>query len=200
MPLYTLDRPAHTIRQLSDNRSDGHRALMSILPDNVLSEGSPRSDAALLWRVDADTLTFHSLVPPTHGATLIGDVPPIGDGDAVSCTIDIATVTRRTVPIPQEMWDAGYRPTKKVESQIADGDIDGWVHRTLTKHGFDVQSIDISPVAYAHLGHRRGNHRVPYVTVKFAATVSNADEARHAMIHGIGKAKNFGLGMLITNP
>ncbi|MFT3660144.1 MAG: type I-E CRISPR-associated protein Cas6/Cse3/CasE [Gordonia sp. (in: high G+C Gram-positive bacteria)] len=85
---------------------------------------------------------------------------------------------------------------------VPEADRPDWVRKRLLHHaGFAVDdgSLTLSPLYRAHLGRRRGG-AIPYVEITATGVAVDQDRFNDALAGGIGKGKNFGLGLIQTSP
>lgn len=71
-----------------------------------------------------------------------------------------------------------------------------WLRKQLAAHGFAAvdDGTDISAVRYAGLGARRRG--IPYVSIRARVRVVDPAEAAKALREGVGRGKNYGLGLI----
>lgn len=204
----SMTRPFPLLVPHMTDRQFVHALIMKALPDD-LSPDQPRADAQALWSWDAlsGLLTVQSGRPLRH--ELLGELqeeraveaPEIGQ--ALLLEADLAALKTPPSAVPAEI-----RPLLKAQGgayrsrQIVVPPVDrpGWVSRRLERAGFTApaDAITLSDVTIADLGRRGGG--IPFVHVEATVQVHDADAAHQSLIRGVGKGKNFGLGLLRLSP
>lgn len=192
-----------------DDRATGHRAILAAHTDNSLGP-SPRAAAECLWHYDpsGDRLIVQSAssVRPEILGEPIAHQPvefPKA-GDRVTLTVAIACQKTPRVQIPKELHQAlkadGGKCYRSRLVEVPESEREEWLLKRLRDRGFRVEpgTLELSPMAYADLGRRGG--RIPYVNAGCVGTVTDAEIFGRAMREGVGKGRNFGLGLLRLGP
>lgn len=188
------------------DRTTGHRAILAAHPDNSLGP-SPRAAAQCLWRFEEGdgrliVQSASAVRPEILGALIAQDLVRFpGAGERLTLTVAIACQKSPRVVIPKELQQAlkadGGKCYRSRLVEVPEPERKAWVLKRLETRGFqaDVDSLRLSPMRYADLGRRGG--RIPYVEVSGAGVVGDAALLATAMREGIGKGRNFGLGLLL---
>lgn len=196
------DTRDNTVRDDLRDANRMHRRMMSLLPD-VLGE-RPRHDAGLLYRLDHSPLGPSILaqttlkpeldrLPPTYGEAQIRELDPLLDrlrpGQQVAYRLAANTTKRaatgphtgRIVPLTGdqiETWWTGRAPHA------------GLAPRTILTHQQDA-AIGTKNAATSQM-------RIHHTITRFdgAATITDPDLLRAAILTGIGRGKSYGCGLL----
>lgn len=181
-----------------------HALIMKALPDG-LRAASPRSDAQALWHWDAsrDVLVVQA-ARPLRGEILgrvLTQEPVVtpAAGDTVQVHVDLAALKTPPADVPVEIraiikeHGGAYRSRQVIVPEL---DRPDWAVRRLQRIGLTAQAdaLVVSGIAFADLGRRGG--RIPFVSLRTTARVDDTDTVRRALLTGVGKGKNFGLGLL----
>jgi len=192
---------------LVDNRERGHVHVLSPFPRDL--GDCPRSRADVLWHLDppASTLVMQSSLPPERPEVLgrilesTSSESP-GEGDRI--TVRLAINCQKTPPsnTPVELRE-DLKQGKAYRSRLVivpEEDRTSWITKRFAAIGFEVEgdSISVGPLQTARLkGRRRG---IPYVEVSATGTVRDAQVFSQRQREGLGKGKNYGLGLLRVSP
>lgn len=191
-----------TARSIAADHAFGHRLLMSMLPSNVFNSESPRAEAGLLWGFTSPT-TLHvvSRLPLSSARdTEMTDIPTPSSaeaGQALLVTGIIEASQMKATWIPEEIWNLPQRPNahgKRVP--VAAEDLRSWLAGKLARSGFEL--TEVLSLADRRIPVKKRNITAADFTVK--ATVADPTLAQHALDHGCGRSKNFGLGLLRATP
>lgn len=195
---------------LVEDRQRAHSHIMSAF-QRAVSDESPRSELGVLWYIDpaAAILTVQSRVPALH-AGLLGDVR---DASKVPAPCEGAQVRvrlfcniQKTPPsrVPPELGRLVREQTGKAfRSRLVivpeEERLDWAVHR-LERAGLrpDPTTVTVGRVGSARLGRR--DHNIPAAELTAHATVDDATLLTKAIGNGVGKGKNYGLGLLRLDP
>lgn len=203
------------LRSLERDRSLGHTHVMSSLPGGL--GANPRSAAGVLWHVDrtGDRLVVRyptARVPA--GATNLGVVTGLREVTREGpMRITLAMNVQKTPPTGfSKELEAELRAANEAAGRgkafrsrlviVPEADRPDWVcRRLLVSGGFavDAGSLSISPTYFARLGRRRGGS-IPYVEISATGVPADQERFDKTLAGGIGKGKNFGLGLIQTAP
>lgn len=190
------------IKKLLADRQAAHSVIMSSLPSKLGNE--PRAAAKCLWALpEENTLLVQTTLPfraDNFGTPTTTVRDPLQTGDRITAALDIACLFTPPADVPPEIradlkaaTGKAYRSRQLIVPEDRRRD---WFIGRLLRIGFDVDpaSLLLSTVSHADLGRRGG--RIPYLTARFAAVIVDADAANDAIREGVGKGKNFGLGLI----
>lgn len=191
-----------------------HKALMAGLDAPEVTGDSPRADTCLLHHRDGTVMTVqcdHDItVWDQIGRTVSTHPLTVPDpGTSVRIEIDIARYTIPSVhvddPTAAVLAAAGLtghrakvRPEPVPVDQLTD-----WATTKLTRTGLDptdLTAVVLNDLVLDQTNHTnprdnvRSNRRVP--VARITATVTADDTLSNLLVSGIGKAKNYGLGMV----
>nr|WP_281378452.1 type I-E CRISPR-associated protein Cas6/Cse3/CasE [Gordonia humi] len=190
---------------MHNDRQLGHSHVMASLPPGLGT--SPRSAAGVLWHIDPRTQHLTVRYPSVPaGVTNLGVVTSLASVDiAERMRIALSINCQKTPParLPQHLHDAIKAEGKAYRSRmviVPKSDRPDWIARRLSRIGFEIEqeSLTISKLYSAQLGPRRRG-RIPAVDVTATGTVVDAEAFGEALAGGIGKGKNFGLGLIRTS-
>lgn len=185
-----------------------HALIMKALPD-ALDTNSPRSDAKALWHWDPAQRLLRVQAARPFRAELLGEVlaqestvDPEADA-TVDLRLDVAVLKTPPSQVPEEIravvkeHGGAYRSRQVI---VPAEERASWAARRLERGGFVAapETLALSDVAFADLGRRGG--RIAYVSLSATARVADVEAAHRAVIDGIGKGKNFGLGLVRIRP
>lgn len=195
---------------LTENRERAHSHVMSAF-QRAVDDESPRSELGVLWHLDpaAALLTVQSKVPALHPG-LLGDVrsssevaaPSTGEEVHVSLFCNV----QKTPPsrIPPELHRAVKAQTGKAYRSrlviVPENERLSWAVRRLERAGLlaDPATVTVGRVGSARLGGR--GQSIPAAELTARATVHDSALLAVAIGNGIGKGKNYGLGLLRLDP
>lgn len=169
---------------------DAHRAIMSLYPHNL--PGNPRSDKQILFRLDNinDTLTVltQSTIEPTQlpaGARSLTLNPAQwaqSEGARVRFRVALNPITRN-----------GRRNTEQI---VPIHDAPDWATTKLTPA---LTGIDILNYRRETRGTRNtAPGLITIDTIDGTATIADPDHLNQLRSLGVGRAKNYGCGLLTT--
>lgn len=199
---------------LTENRERAHSHVMSAF-QRAVSDESPRSELGVLWHVDSDArlLAVQSKVPALRPG-LLGDVrrasevsaPPMGAEVRVRLFCNV----QKTPPshVPPELHRVVKAQTGKASGKayrsrlviVPEKERLDWAVRRLERAGLlaDLATVTIGRVGPARLGGR--GQSIPAAELTARATVHDSALLAEAIGNGIGKGKNYGLGLLRLDP
>lgn len=200
--LTAFELPESVALRMDRDRQFGHRAVMSLFPDGLGS--APRAEAGALWHMDfrGKRLTVQHQIPmldePAVGVPTKLEPPVTWEvGERVAFALDVECTYTPSPDIPMELRPllkatGSYRSRREIVPEDHRPD---WLVAMLGRRGFSVElgGVQIDPLGRVSLGRRGG--LVPYVSCRVEAMVADPAAARAAVVAGIGRAKNFGLGM-----
>jgi len=153
-----------------------HRRVMALFPQLDERSGTPRRDLGVLFRV---CFPGEPLGSPTAVKVIARDThPTVEEGQQARILVRLAAERRS---------DRGTRP-------VRDDELDDWATSKLEAAGFTVHRL----AAGAQRTFGAGNLRFATRDTQAEVTVTDAATANHAMSNGIGRGKNFGLGMVVV--
>jgi len=194
------------------NREHAHAHVMSGLERVTDSEGvnCPRSFTGTLWYLnEKERELLVQTKDPLQKPELLGALvtqhlvaaPEVGDqiGLALLCNAQYSpspNVSSELSATIKSVTGKAYRSKLVIvpeEERIA------WATRKLERIGFAVSpDLKVGRLQTLMLGGR--NKRIPAVEITGTGTVTDAEAFKNAVIGGVGKAKNYGLGLIrITN-
>lgn len=190
---------------LESNRERGHTHIMSAFRSGL--GDSPRAAAQIQWRLDGKSseLTVRAMEaaerPEILGAplsTLPSPSPRRGEEIVVRAALSCQKTPRSDVPVelrPLLKQGRAYRSRMIV---VPENERESWALSRLSRLGLTVDrdSLHIGGLQYASLGQRRRG--IPYVELRATAEVSDEAPLADALRKGIGRGKNYGLGLLLA--
>lgn len=204
---HTVPLTATVARLIDADRHAGHTHVMAAFPDGLGK--SPRHAVGALWHIDTETqrltVRHHAHAPQRDllGATSIPDepLPTTQAGEKLSVSVAIACQKTPPSDVPVEL-----RPLLKAQTAyrsklvtVPEAERRDWFIRRFAAIGFavDPDSIEITPLRKANLGRQKGS--IPFVEIYCTGTVSDESLFNTALASGIGKGKNYGLGLIRLN-
>lgn len=205
-----LNHRSTTVRRDLADATQLHKTVMRLAPDHL--GDSPRQKAGLLFRLEPATdHTPPTLLIQSHQ---MPDLTRLPDTYGIAETLDLAPMFHALTPGRR----VRYRITANASaSRLAPQDrhpgskkrgtvtpLHGeqaltWWQRRATAAGLTVTTTDATPVRFP----RRSKEPGPlHALTRFdgTATVSNPEQLRHALLHGIGRGKPYGAGLLSLAP
>lgn len=188
----------HDPSGIRDDRSVGHRFVFSQLVSDDLNSVSPRRDSNALWNIDeSGVMTIQSSQKLESYEDYLDTRVSYHDGTKVNITVDIAVLYNPKIHVPDELWEQGFRVKQggrktKVPSEM----IDQWFIAKMTHVGLDVGSYSRGDYGYINTGKGKGSFTTPHMTFNAECTVIDGDALEQAIRNGVGRAKNYGLGMM----
>ncbi|MGW3163344.1 type I-E CRISPR-associated protein Cas6/Cse3/CasE [Streptomyces sp. NPDC001142] len=192
-------------RDLRD-ATEMHHTVMRMVPDG-LGE-SPRHQAGLLYRIDetdtASTLLVqaHQLdparLPAEYGQADVKSLAPmfaaLSKGIAVRYRIVLNPAKRERLSLHEKGERGRIVP-------LAGADADQWWLRRAGEAGLQLHVLtptNLQPVR----SHRKDAPRIRHSLIRYDgnATVTDPDALRTAILHGIGRGKPYGAGLLSLAP
>ncbi|WP_440713396.1 type I-E CRISPR-associated protein Cas6/Cse3/CasE [Gordonia sp. FQ] len=202
----TLSGPL--LRSLERDRQLGHSHVMSTV--SLELGPAPRHEAGVLWHIDREgerLVVRYPQVPA--GATNLGVITEIREVVGTGhLRIELAMNVQKTPPtrippdLQAELKAASGKAFRSKLVVVPEHERPGWAARRLLRSaGFavDAGSLSISPKYRADLGPRRGG-AIPYVEITATGIPADQEKFNAALANGIGKGKNFGLGLIQTFP
>lgn len=188
----------HDPSSIRDDRSIGHRLVFSKIPTSDLIDGSPRRDASVLWSIDDSGVMMIQSSQELEQYDDRHDTRTLyPDGTRVSLTVDMATLYNPKIHVPDELWEQGYRVKQSGRKiKVPPEMIDEWFIAKMNRAGLDVESYSHSGYGYINTGRGKGSFTTPHVIFNAACTVTDSDALEQAIRNGVGRAKNYGLGMM----
>lgn len=172
--------------------SDSHRAVMSLFPHSL--SVSARAFANILFRLDhinnQVTALIQSTTPPVDEAlppnartlTLAGAQWDQPEGATVRFRVAVNPITR----------------IRSKESLVPLPKMQSWIDSKLSGALSDITVLNH---ARSTQGTARGNRRPGQITIDTidgTATINNTELLNHLRTNGVGRAKNYGAGLLTT--
>lgn len=203
----TFAVPPELTRLIVEDRTRGHRHTLSAFPDDIGAEA--RSKLSLLWHLDEAThlLSVRSSTPPVNESRLgtitsSTQVAPPSTGDHLRLDVALSCIKTPPAAVPPELRAAlkADTPTGKGRAYrsrpviVPEPERDTWARARLAKAGFDVHSITIGKLAYASLGSR--DRGIPYVEITAEASAADGATSTKSLVGGLGRGKNYGLGLI----
>jgi hypothetical protein len=191
---------------LIENRERAHTHVMSAFP-RATNDESPRSELGVLWHLDhaLALLTVQSRVPALQPG-LLGDVRSVSNVDTPAAgtrvRVRLFTNLQKTPParlspelarMVKEQSGRAYRSQMVI---VPEEERSIWAVRRLERAGLraDLATVVVGRVAPARL--RGRGQSIPAAEITAEAVVENAELLAKAIGSGIGKGKNYGLGLL----
>ncbi|MDS1269792.1 type I-E CRISPR-associated protein Cas6/Cse3/CasE [Lipingzhangella sp. LS1_29] len=179
-----------------------HRRLMKLLPPTELGD-SPRQAAGLLFRVEESRSGTTILAQSTHH--LVADQLPDGYGQLehreltpLLEALEVGRVVRyRIVASPtKRLGRSKQRGVSETTIPLRGPDADAWWYSRARNHGLEPRSVTAQD-RNDSVDRSRGR-RIRHAAVQFqgVATVTDPASAREAVLHGIGRGKSHGCGLL----
>jgi len=197
------ERRADVRRDLADVECL-HKRIMRLVPDELGADA--RNLAGLLFRVerrrDGTRLLVQSQLepntgrlPPGYGQAEVRKLGPFLE----ALTAGAAVHYRLTAnPSKRAGRTAGQKAGKIVPLRGADAD--AWWAARAPRCGLALRTLTGTPLDDV-TGDRDGR-RIRHALTRFdgLATVTDPDALRHAVLHGIGRARSYGAGLLSLAP
>ncbi|MGV9290950.1 type I-E CRISPR-associated protein Cas6/Cse3/CasE [Streptomyces sp. NPDC003719] len=183
-----------------------HRTLMRMVPDGL--GDAPRHQVGLLYRLDetdtASTLLAQAAqldptrLPTGYGYADVKSLTPmftaLRKGLAVRYRIVLNPAKRERLPLEQKGKRGRIVPLSGTEA-------DQWWLRRATEAGLDVHVLTPTNMEPARpRGHNASPMRHSLIRYDGTATVTDPDALHNAVIHGIGRGKPYGAGLLSLAP
>lgn len=196
---------------LRENRERAHVHVMSAF-GRALDGESPRSEFGVLWHLDPMTamLTVQSTVPALSPG-LLGDVRSTSEVVAPSFGVQVSVRlfcnVQKTPPplvvspelgrLVKEQTGRAYRSRLVI---VPEEERQGWAICRLERAGLlaDPATVTVGRVRSAQLGKR--GHSIPAAELSALAVVHDSARLAEALGGGVGKGKNYGLGLLRLVP
>lgn len=192
---------------ITENRERGHVHTMGAHPRLITS--SPRAETGTLWSLDPSSrvLTVQSKAalaqPQVLGEVLESNqVAPPRNG--ASGVVSVAIACQKTPPSPvPEALRASLKQGPAYRSRLVivpEDERPEWAARRLRAIGLavDNSTLTVSALDTARLGGKgRG---IPFVTVSSTVQVIDEDTFAQRLETGLGKGKNYGLGLIHFSP
>lgn len=187
------------------NRERGHVHVMSAFPRIV--GDSPRSAFQVLWALGPQTrtLTVQSSTP-AESPEVLGEIlehrllEPPAEGESVQLQVTLAAQKTPAAQVTPELRTAlkanGGKAYRSRLVLVPEEERPEWARKRLERIGLAVESdrLTVSPLQQTPLG-KRGTS-IPAVTVAARGRVQDATAFEQALRSGVGKGKNFGLGLI----
>ncbi|MGW7466989.1 type I-E CRISPR-associated protein Cas6/Cse3/CasE [Streptomyces xantholiticus] len=183
-----------------------HRTVMRMLPDNL--GDSPRHQAGLLYRIDDTDTTSTLLVqahqldptrlPAEYGQADIKSLAPmftaLHKGLAVRYRIVLNPAKRERLSVDEKGKRGRIVP-------LTGTDADQWWLRRATEAGLHLHVLTPTSMEPAR-PRKQDAPRMRHSLLRYDgnATVTNPDTLREAVLHGIGRGKPYGAGLLSLAP
>lgn len=198
----TPDPRSSAARSDFASAGDLHRRLMGMLPPEDLGE-SPRQAAGLLFRVEESrtgtTLLAQSLrelgashLPSGYGKVEHRDLSPLLNALTAGQLVRYRIVASPTKRIGRSV----ERGIKESTVPLRGPDAEEWWNARAQSNGLELHSLIAQdrPDARDHSRGRRIRHAA--VLFQGVARVADAPAVRGAVLHGIGRGKSHGCGLL----
>lgn len=201
----TFEITASTAAALAADRHLGHRHVMEAFPPKLGEES--RRQAGVLWHIDPRRrrLTVRHLVPMTAPALLgsqeYEDLLSVFDaGATVQLAVEVNCQKTPSPDVPVELrpllkQGRAYRSRLVI---VPEAERPAWAERRLRAIGVEPRDVTITPQRTVSLGRKHGS--IPFVEVRCTATVTDPAKFAEALRCGVGKGKNYGLGLIRLSP
>lgn len=146
---------------------------------------------SLLYRIIEDDANCFALlrIPPALGDCFIDDFP------AVQIKCPIASIGQRL------FFNVRLCPIYRAEGRYerTPSDLFAWAKALFSRHGFGVTELNIGQLEQGYYA-KPGLSVIAHKTYLFSVTVTILDVSltQQAWLHGIGRRKNTGCGMLVS--
>ncbi|MEU3529793.1 type I-E CRISPR-associated protein Cas6/Cse3/CasE [Streptomyces sp. NPDC038707] len=192
-------------RDLRD-ATEMHRTVMRMAPDDL--GNSPRHQAGLLYRLD-ETDTSSALL--VQAASLNPSRLPTGYGHAeVKSLAPMFTALCKGLGVRYRIV---LNPTKRERLSLEEkgkrgrivalsgADADQWWLRRAAEAGLDIHVLTPTSIEPSRPRNREA-HPMRHSLLRYdgTATVTDPDALRDAILHGIGRGKPYGAGLLTLAP
>ncbi|MFZ2529772.1 MAG: type I-E CRISPR-associated protein Cas6/Cse3/CasE [Rhodococcus sp. (in: high G+C Gram-positive bacteria)] len=215
----TLDARHSTVRAAAVDAHLMHRLIMSGWRTAILpTDSTPRTHLDVLYAIDRGPAHQLRVVAQANTAPewnfdtgiLIGTVEHRIRTAPLTGTINFQLTAAPTKSIPSTTRHAdGTRPRgKRVPAPATE--YERWAQRALARAGLDVHTLDVrvrSRIESERKSLPRHQRATPnavfaHTTVTYTgtATVTDPDAHHSALRRGIGPAKSYGCGLLLTRP
>jgi CRISPR system Cascade subunit CasE len=192
-------------RDLRD-ATEMHRTVMRMAPDGL--GDAPRHKAGLLYRLDETDTSGMLLV---QGTTLDPARLPAGYGEAdVKSLAPMFTALRKGLgvryrivvnPAKRERLSQQEKGKRGRIMPLSGADADQWWLRRAAEAGLALHVLTPTSLEPARpRGRDAAGMRHSLLRYDGTATVTDPDALREAVVHGIGRAKSYGAGLLSLAP
>lgn len=195
---------------LTEDRERAHNHIMSAFP-RAIGNKSPRAELRILWHLNptAARLTVQSEVPALRPG-LLGDVQSTAQVDTphggTELRVRLFCNAQKTPPsrVNSELHRLVRTQTGKAYRSrlviVPEEERVDWAVRRLERAGLlaDPATVTVGRVRPARLGGR--GQSIPSAELAARATVHDSAWLADAIRNGIGKGKNYGLGLLRLAP
>ena len=204
---YRIDPYASYASVLAKDAQRGHGLVMSALPQGLGAR--PREAARCLWLWDDSR---RELVVQTSVALEVAALGRLRSSHIVTAP-RVGALTKFTVPLACQKTPPAAVPLELRSHLKASGpsyrsrlvtvpedERPAWFARRMQRHGLhvDLTSLRLSGLSVVELGARGG--RFPAVTFEGEGIVADPAAFSAALVSGVGKGKNFGLGLVRIDP
>jgi CRISPR system Cascade subunit CasE len=205
-----LNRRSTAVRKDLADRTGMHRTLMRLVPDQF--GPSPRQRAGLLFRYEADPHQPLLLIQTHHPPHLANLPSDYGHADTLPLApmfhaltpgrpvrYRITATALRSRPSPPRTHPSQRRDRGKITALTGEEALAWWT-RKAPQAGLTVHTADTQP---HRLPGPPGTGPWPYyrmTTFQGHATITDTAALTHALLHGIGKGKPYGAGLLTIAP
>lgn len=204
-PVYWTTFPAHALSgtNWSDHRS-AHLAVMRLFPTRMPgAEPQRRATSGVLYRLDTHpdqpaTVLVQSLLPPelipaqARVLTLPDHVWDAPADTSIAFRVAVCPIRRHKLP--------KGRPGGERTIVVPDSGLEQWVTQKLSGALTKVEILNIS--TRTTTAHQPASHscppRVNLATIDGVARVDDAANLDRLRVHGVGRAKAYGAGLLTT--
>lgn len=195
---FKTEVPPALMERIEKDRGVGHRLLMSLLAPTALDKTSPREAAKLLWTIASPTEMLVSSVVKLEPTSDIGVTEiPFGlkfeEGGKYQVEASIEASYTPVARVPDEIWALPDRPAiRNKRVPVPSDKVQDWVTDKLLRNGLEVNDWKtVMPYKY-----RARKLKLSAVRISASVTVTDQEKANAALVNGIGRAKNFGCGLL----
>ncbi|MBO8202701.1 type I-E CRISPR-associated protein Cas6/Cse3/CasE [Streptomyces smyrnaeus] len=204
-----------------------HRRVMTLVPEDL--GDSPRSRAGILFRLDDDGTGTPALLVQSRIAPDTARLPHGYAQTQTKDMRTLITALRPGLRVRYRLLGNAVRRCGRNSTEgrwkqaipLHGEEADRWWGERATSAGLLVHTVRSEPceplTAWHHTGEQPGTQRqptktgrkhrkdtvlVPHHATQFegTATVHDADALRHALLHGIGRSKSYGCGLLSLAP
>lgn len=192
-------------RAIARDRQLGHSHVMASLPSGL--GDTPRRNGGVLWHIDQrrQHLTVRYRSVPV-GVTNLGVITSTTDVlTSGRLRVSMSINCQKTPPtgFSKDLHDAVKAQGGAYRSRLVivpEAERPAWIVKKLSAHGFLIEpdSIAFSKQYVASLGPRRGG-AIPAIDVTATGSVIDETAFAERLAAGLGKGKNFGLGLIQTS-
>lgn len=208
LSLLHLNTSNPTVRRDLGNAVNLHRRLMRLFPDNL--GDNPRHNLGILFRLEdtprgprvllqSQQSPNHHTLPNDYGTCQTKPLTPLLDalqpGHAVHYRLTANAIRKPGKTTRQARNLSPVMP-------LTGPDAEQWWHRQAESAGLELTTVHATPLDPARGKKHPSQPDIRHDRTLFdgTATITNPDQLRQRLTHGIGRGKPYGCGLLTIAP